>query len=680
MRLPRWLPWLVGVAIAVTTFHVWWELRKEQTRAVAALTQAQVEAVVTRLSGQVGSRIRTLERMAQRWGEWRQVQPSKWEHDAALAYEPSTFVGIEWVDPGFRVRWAVPKEHFERTRGRDLAFERRRSEALQEARQLHAVRLTLPIELLSGGKGFRAFAPAFDGSQLVGYISGAFDAQELFDAVLEGIAPNYGVTIYDGNEELYRRSLQGAPPDEERSREGTARVANATWRVRVWPSPTVVEHERTALPEVVLAAGLLTSLAIPLMMVLAQSARDRAAELGAANRRLAEEMSERAQLEEQMRQAQKMEAIGRLTGGIAHDFNNLLGVILGFADLALEDPALSPAQRKHIEEIRKAGERAADLTRQLLAFSRKQLLEPRVFDINTAVRETEGLLRRLVGENIELVTSLGADAGNVKADPTQIEQIILNLAANARDAMPQGGKLTIETARVELDEAYARSHATVVPGPYVLLAISDTGQGMDPAVLPHVFEPFFTTKGLGKGTGLGLATVYGIVKQSGGAIWVYGEPSHGTTFKIYLPRIEEPTEVVAGAAVAVPTRGSETILLVEDDTTLRGVIAEFLQRGGYRVLEAETPVRASEIARQHSSTIHLLLTDVVLPGTSGPVLARELVTLHPELKTLFISGYTDNTVVHHGALDAGLAFLQKPFTRLRLLQVVRQVLDATKAT
>jgi two-component system cell cycle sensor histidine kinase/response regulator CckA len=232
---------------------------------------------------------------------------------------------------------------------------------------------------------------------------------------------------------------------------------------------------------------------------------------------------------------------------------------------------------------------------------------------------------------------------------------------------------------VELDEAYARSHATVVPGPHVLLAISDTGQGMDPAVLPHVFEPFFTTKGLGKGTGLGLATVYGIVKQSGGAIWVYSEPSHGTTFKIYLPRIEEPTEVAAGPAVAVPIRGSETVLLVEDDATLRGVIAEFLQRGGYRVLEAETAARASEIAQQHSGTIHLLVSDVVLPGTSGPALARELVTLRPELKTLFISGYTDNAVVHHGALDAGLAFLQKPFTRLRLLQVVRQVLDSNKS-
>ncbi|MBI1941423.1 MAG: response regulator, partial [Acidobacteria bacterium] len=382
------------------------------------------------------------------------------------------------------------------------------------------------------------------------------------------------------------------------------------------------------------------------------------------------------QLEEQLRHAQKMEAVGRLAGGIAHDFNNLLTIIAGYGQLVADQMDEKDPLAGHVGEIRKAADRAASLTRQLLAFGRRQVLAPRVLDLNAVVSDTEKMLRRLIGEDIELVASRGGNLGRVRADPGQLEQVLLNLAVNARDAMPRGGRLTLETANVELGEDYAASHYPVKPGRYVLLAVSDTGTGMDAETLSHIFEPFFTTKEQGKGTGLGLATVFGIVKQSEGHVTAYSEPGQGSTFKIYLPRVGEetgPAELKTGRPASLP-RGEETILLVEDEGALRSMVRGVLQSHGYKVLEARNGEDALSVCEQLKGRIHLLLTDVIMPEMSGPQLADRLAVFHRDMKILYISGYTDEGIIHHGILDAGTNFLQKPFTPEALVRKVREVL------
>jgi signal transduction histidine kinase len=395
-------------------------------------------------------------------------------------------------------------------------------------------------------------------------------------------------------------------------------------------------------------------------------------------RKRAEEALRRS--EERLRQAQKLEAVGRLAGGIAHDFNNLLTVITSYSDLLLEDIARDDPKRDDIAQIRKAAEGAAALTRQLLAFSRQQVLEPKVLDVNATVVSTEKLLKRLIGEDVQLTTSLAPDLGRVKVDPGQVEQIVMNLAVNARDAMPRGGRMTIETANVDMDEVYVRGHAPARPGRYIMLALSDTGIGMDEQTKARIFEPFFTTKELGKGTGLGLATVYGIVKQSGGFIWVYSELGTGTSFKVYLPRVDEPVEPVAAPTpTADARRGTETVLVVEDAASVRMVLRQVLERYGYAVLEAPNGDTALRLAAKHHGPIHLLLTDVVMPGLSGRQLAEQLARLRPDMKVLYASGYAGNAIVHHGILEAGIAYLQKPFTPETLARRVRQILDSSPA-
>ena len=388
------------------------------------------------------------------------------------------------------------------------------------------------------------------------------------------------------------------------------------------------------------------------------------------------DVTEQRRLQQQLVQSQKMEAVGRLAGGVAHDFNNLLTVILSYSDLLLEDRPRDAPDREDIEQIRKAAVGASALTRQLLAFSRQQVLEPRVLDVNTVVASTEKLLTRLLGEDISLTTSLAPGLGAVKVDPGQLEQIIMNLAVNARDAMPRGGRLSIETGNVEMDESYVRGHPVAHPGPYVMLAVSDTGIGMDAVTQARIFEPFFTTKEAGKGTGLGLATVYGIVKQSGGFIWVYSEPGHGTSFKIYLPRVDEPVSRASAAAPEL-VGGSETVLVVEDVAAVRAVARQMLERHGYTVLEAPDGETALRLAGKHQGPIRLLLTDVVMPEVSGRQLADQLLELRPDMKVLFMSGYTDDAIVRHGVLQEGIAYLQKPFTPETLARKVRAVLDGS---
>jgi signal transduction histidine kinase len=384
--------------------------------------------------------------------------------------------------------------------------------------------------------------------------------------------------------------------------------------------------------------------------------------------------------EEGLRQAQRMEAVGQLAGGVAHDFNNMMSVVIGFSEFVLAHLDETHPQRAHVEEILHAGKRASTMTQQLLAFSRKQVLEPKVFDLNTVVGGIESMLQRLIGEDIELVSVVEGALDPIEADPGQLEQVLMNLVINARDAMPEGGRLTIETANVELDEESAARHLDVVPGPYVMLRVSDTGVGMDAETLHQIFEPFFTTKEEGKGTGLGLATVFGIVKQSGGDIHVYSERGRGTTFKIYLPRTEAQVERVEPVVVsAKPARGSETILLVEDEELVRSLERKVLEEGGYTVLEALTSNHALELSEQHDGVIDLLLTDVVMPQLSGRELADLLAPQRPEMRILYASGYTADAITRHGVLEPGIAFLPKPLTPTSLLRKVREVLDTPLA-
>lgn len=392
------------------------------------------------------------------------------------------------------------------------------------------------------------------------------------------------------------------------------------------------------------------------------------------------DISWRRRVEEQLLHSQKMEAVGRLAGGVAHDFNNLLGVIIGYSDLLLEEVAANESLRQRVVEIKRAGKRAADVTRQLLAFSRKQVLSPRIIDLNAIVSETMRMLLRLLGEDIELLSKLSPNSPRVKIDPAQMQQVIMNLAINARDAMPRGGKLILETARATLDET-AHQGVTVVPGRYAVLTITDTGIGMDEATRLRIFEPFFSTKEE-LGTGLGLATVYGFVKQSGGYVWVYSEVGRGTTFKIYLPESKKVSQDETGDEVkqiALP-RGSETVLLAEDAESLRELNLELLEALGYTVLEAAHGVEALDKAAEYHGSIHLLLTDVVMPGMSGKELAERLAILRPNVKVIYMSGYTDHTIIQHGILKPGTAFLQKPFTRETLARKLREVLGPSASS
>jgi two-component system cell cycle sensor histidine kinase/response regulator CckA len=394
----------------------------------------------------------------------------------------------------------------------------------------------------------------------------------------------------------------------------------------------------------------------------------------------AEDVTEKRALERKLRAAHKMEAIGRLSGGIAHDFNNILGVIIGYSQaikrgLPAEDPLL-----EHAEEIEKAGQRAASLTRQLLAFGRQQVLTPAVLDLNSLISEMRKLLGRLVGEDIELAVALDPAIGRVKADQSQIEQVLMNLAVNARDATPQGGKVVITTSNATLDETYTLHHPGSHPGDYVKLSVTDTGTGIDPETLGHIFEPFFTTKERGKGTGLGLATVYGIVKQSGGYIWVDSEVGRGSSFEVYLPFINEPVSVAEPPRPAAgQLRATETVLLVEDADALRKLTHMLLEQNGYRVLAAAGGAEAIVIVRENPEHIDLVLTDVIMPGLDGHALAMRLESIRPGLNVLYMSGYTDSVLLEHGVLASGTNLLHKPFTEDGLIRKIREVLDAAQS-
>jgi two-component system, cell cycle sensor histidine kinase and response regulator CckA len=389
---------------------------------------------------------------------------------------------------------------------------------------------------------------------------------------------------------------------------------------------------------------------------------------------LANDITDRVRLEEQLRQSQKMEAVGRLAGGVAHDFNNVLSVILSYSEMLLHELKEGEPMREDIEEIAKAGKRAAALTRQLLMFSRQQVLEPKVLDLNEIVTSMDKMLQRVLGADVDLVSLLSPSLGRVRVDRSSVEQIIMNLVVNARDAMPRGGKLTMETSDIFLDEAYAMKHLGVTPGPHVMLAVTDTGTGIEAGILARIFEPFFTTKDKGKGTGLGLSTVLGIAQQSGGSVWAYSELGKGTTFKVYFPRVDAALQGSRSSTPPPNLQGTETVLVVDDDDQVRAVTRGILRKNGYDVIDARNAGEALLYSEKHAGAIHLLVTDVVMPQMSGPELATRLAKARPEMKVLCVSGYTDDSIVRHGVLEAHLAFLQKPITPEMLLTKVRDVL------
>lgn len=392
----------------------------------------------------------------------------------------------------------------------------------------------------------------------------------------------------------------------------------------------------------------------------------------------ARDVTERRKLEDQLMRAQRMEAIGTLSGGVAHDFNNILTVILGHTEVLLQMLRSSPEIADHLKSIDEASRRASALTRQLLAFSRKQVLQPKAFNLNALILDLDKMLRRMISEDIEFRTVTDPHLGATKADPGQIEQVVMNLVVNARDAIQGGGSITVETANVDLDDEYVLTHPGVRPGPHVMLAVSDTGEGIRPEIMPHIFEPFFTTKEVGRGTGLGLSTVYGIVKQSGGNVWVYSQAGLGTTFKIYLPRVEEPAAVSAETMHPHVPSGAETILLVEDEPALRDLIKISLVKNGFTVLDAASPAHAITLCKQQNTPLHLLLTDVVMPGIDGPALAKQVLRERPDIKVLYMSGYATNFIMHEGVVDPGTNFLEKPFHPRTLLSKVREVLDTPR--
>ncbi|MGE5645208.1 MAG: ATP-binding protein [Acidobacteriota bacterium] len=387
------------------------------------------------------------------------------------------------------------------------------------------------------------------------------------------------------------------------------------------------------------------------------------------------DITQRKLLEAQITHIQKMEAIGRLAGGVAHEFNNMLTIIAGYNRMMLDQLQQGDELREYAEEVLRAADRAGAVTNQLLTFSRRQIRQPVVIEANLLLRRTETMLRRLIGEDIDLVFSLDEAAGNIRIDAGQFEQIIVNLAVNARDAMPGGGRITIETALTHLDDTYTRMHLGVRPGDYVMVAVSDNGHGMDAETRRHIFEPFFTTKEIGKGTGLGLATVYGIVKQNGGDIWVYSEPRRGATFKVYFPQVGEATDEPAPLKTPDPDQGAETVLVVEDEPGVRELIGTILKQRGYNVIKAADPLEAIQASQQHPGAIDLLLTDVVMPRMSGRDLAVRLLEQRPTMRVLYLSGYTENAIVHHGVLDPEVDFLGKPFSQDSLAKKIREVLD-----
>jgi len=663
------LPAILGLTTLSASLILWQRLDTQQRATIQAATQAQTLFVKNKVESELNARILLLNRLAGRWQARVLSGDEDNESDAALLI--SGYGGcqaIEWVDPTFHVRWVASEGWNEANVGTDLGADARWRVPLQHAEDSGRVTVTRPVDLQGGGRGLLIFVPVFAENKLLGFLLGVFRYQELFYSILQDVGQNYWVAIYDGNEEIYGRSGSDRHVAELWAQETAIKFQEQTWRARLWPKPETLAYERSSLPNVAFLGGILMAGLLAFAVYMGETAHLHAEVLK-------REIAGRVQAEEALRQAQKMEAVGRLAGGVAHDFNNLLMVIRGQAALSLSNSGPENPLRQELNEILKAATKASSLTRQLLAFSRKQVLQPRVLDLNSLVIQTAELLPAALGEDITLSLDLDSSLGRVKADVAQMEQVVMNLVFNARDAMPVGGNLTIQTLNSYLDENWARRYPEIRPGPHVMLAVHDGGHGMDKETQSHIFEPFFTTKERNTGTGLGLATVYGTVIQSGGCISVLSKPGEGTTIQIYLPRVEETIQV-AEKPKALPgsLQGNETILVVEDDDAVRRMTRMFLEINGYTVMEARNAVDAIKFMECHKGSIEMVLTDVVMPGMKGGELVERLEKMRPGLKVLYMSAYTEDAAINSGILGPGSAFIEKPFNADELTCKVREVL------
>jgi signal transduction histidine kinase/ActR/RegA family two-component response regulator len=674
------LPAVFGSTTVIAALVLWQLLLIHRRAEIDAATREEALFVKTKTESELRARILPLERLAGYW----QAGPGKrdMESDASLVMSGyPAYQAIEWVDPTFHVVWTTPAMGNQADTGVAQGIGQDQRAMLEDAADRGStVVTTSPGNLPQGGRGFWVFVPVHSNKELSGFLVGVFQYQELLSSILQGVAPDYWVAVYDGDEEIYSRASPEPVREGRYVQEANIAFGQLNWRVRAWPKSGAVAYIRSPLPMLVFGLGSLFAMVLAFAVYMAESSRLHVGQLAATNLELEKEIAGREQAEQALRQAQKMEAVGRLAGGVAHDFNNLLMIIRGQAALSLNAVSPGAPLRRELAEIVKAADRASSLTRKLLAFGRKQVLQERVLDLNALVTQLVEMLPSVLGDDISQRIDLDPGLGPVKADSAQLEQVIMNLVFNARDAMPDGGELTIETENCELDEAWVRSHPGVRVGAYVLLRVGDTGHGMDQETQSHLFEPFFTTKDKSKGTGLGLATVYGTVKQSGGHVAVSSTLGAGTTIQIYLPRVQEIVEVVEAPKPLVRSlEGEGRILVVEDDDAVRRMTRKFLEIKGYTVIEARCAADAIQFVERQEETIDLVLTDVVMPGMKGRELVDQLGRLRPSLKVLYMSAYTEDDAISIGVLSPGTTFIEKPFSPDELAAKVRDLLNSDRS-
>jgi len=671
-----WLPAVLGLStVVISLLLLQRQIAQQKEESEQAMT-AQVQLVKNTVESELTSRIQPLELLGQRWREYNKgiVSADDFESDTVAMLGSPAYQATEWADSSLHVRRIAPADANGAELGSDLGADPQMRQMLHFAADSGAVAVSHAVKLRKGGQGLLVCVPVNPNSKTGGYLIGVFRYQDLFNSILHGVVSDYEVAVYDGDSQIYYSSAGAAAPAKDAQAE-PVHFQQLTWRLQMWPIAEESSYPRTALPQLTFVLGLVLATWITFAAYAAETERFRAKEVAVANEDLKREIAGREQAEQELLESQKMEAVGRLAGGVAHDFNNLLMVIRGHATLLLNRMSTENPRRREVSEIVRTADRASTLTRQLLALGRKQVLKPRVLSLNTLVGQVSTLLPAVLGENIKITMKLDPDLGRVRADASQLEQIIMNLVFNARDAMQGGGELTIRTANANPDASWFNTQPDLVPGPLVTLAVHDTGCGMDSETQSHIFEPFFTTKDSGKGSGLGLSAVYGTVRQSGGGISVSSKLGEGTTVQIYLPRVEQEIELVeAPREQTAPARGVETVLVVEDDDAVRRMTREFLAIAGYTVVEARSAADALNLLEGHGTSVDLLLTDVVMPGMKGSELGEALARIEPDLRVLYMSAYTEDAVVNFGYLGSTAAFIEKPFSPEELARKVREVL------
>jgi signal transduction histidine kinase/CheY-like chemotaxis protein len=674
------LPAIVGLSTFVGVLILWQRLLTKQYADIQTATETQALFVKNKMESDLGERILPLELLGERWQVHSKDENANLESDSSLVLSRyPVYRAISWIDPTFNSRWVSPRPGSDGSIGTDLWSDARTRTALSAAADSGRVTVTRTVNLQNGEAGLLVCVPVFPEEKLDGFLVGVLAYHELFDSMLQNVAQDYWVAVYDGNQEIYSRTGANPRGKSPWGEDAGIEFRQLSLRVRVWPKSETLAYARSPLPRVTFVGGILLACLLAFAVFMAESAQLQARQVEKTNKELNREIANRKQTEETLRQAQKMEAVGQLAGGVAHNFNNMLMVIRGHAALSLNRIHSTHPLRWELNEIVKTADRASSLTRQLLAFSRKQMLQLRVLDLNTLVNQMAQLLPPALNQEIHLIMDLDPQLGRVKIDAAQMEQVIMNLVFNARDAMPAGGTLTITTANAQLDDAWARLNPGVRPGPYVVLAVRDTGLGMDADTQARMFDPFFTTKDRTKGTGLGLSTVYGTIDQSGGSIAVSSKPGEGTTIQIFLPRVEEAIQPVEPPEeFPRASFGEETILVVEDDDAVRRMTREFLTIEGYTVKEARNGVEAIEFVGNNKESIDLVLTDIMMPGMKGRELGGRLAALRTGIKILYMSAHTEDTVMDLDMLVPGTAFIEKPFSPEELASKVREVLVASK--